>query len=301
MAEEARFRRGAFLFIAGFAMSFQISIASQSDHRYAVGEDVPLYVAKVGPLNNPSEAYWFYNWPFCSPDQLTEKEESLGEVLNGDRLTNSLYELKFRVVKNMQTLCNKNLTIEEVAKFRHAVHNEFYFKMLYDNLPLWGFIGKVEDFNFPDEPMFRYYLFTHVEFDVLYNEDQVIEVKVLAVPNYTVDITEDVETNVKFTYSVFWNATSIPFEKAVEKYLGPSVFQQIHWFSVIISLFLIIVIAARLATLFTGTLKKISLDVSLEKILTQRRLIGVIYIEMYLDIRISHPCSVPSWELECSF
>ncbi|KAK9127774.1 hypothetical protein Syun_016571 [Stephania yunnanensis] len=261
MADEIRFRRVALFFtiiiIAVLAMSsLRISGASQSDSRYVVGEDVALLVNKVGPFNNPSETYWFYNWPFCSPDQLTKKEESLGEVLNGDRLTNSLYELKFRVVNNMQTLCNKNLTIDEVAKFRHAVRNDFYFKMLYDNLPLWGFIGKVEDFNFPDEPMLRYFLFTHVEFDVLYNEDQVIEVKALADPNYTVDITEDVETNVKFTYSVFWNAISTPFDKRVEKYLGPTVFQRIHWFSVINSLVLIILMAARLGILFIRTLKK---------------------------------------------
>ncbi|KAK9127775.1 hypothetical protein Syun_016572 [Stephania yunnanensis] len=127
----------------------------------------------------------------CKADQLTEKEESLREVLNGDRLINSLYELKFRVVKIMETLCNKNLTIEEVTKFRHAVHNHFYFKMLYDSLPLWGFIGKVKNFKFSDEPTLRYYLFTHVEFDVLYNEDQVIEIEAHLDPNYAVDITED--------------------------------------------------------------------------------------------------------------
>ncbi|KAK9153679.1 hypothetical protein Sjap_001159 [Stephania japonica] len=296
MASEIRIRRAALLFIAVFAMSsLWISRASQSVHRYAVGEEVALFVNKVGPLNNPRSSefrmdskaglqcesidsvrhtgstighsapqdyilksvYLVYGFLILwFADQLTEKEESLGEVLNGDRLTNSLYELKFRVVKNMQTLCNKNLTVEEVAKFRHAVHNDFYFKMLYDNLPLWGFIGKVEDFNFPDEPMLRYHIFTHIEFVVLYNEDQVIEVKVLADPNYTVDITEDVETNVKFTYSVFWNETSTPLEKRVEKYLGPSVFQRIHWFSVINSLVLIILIAARLGILFIRTLKK---------------------------------------------
>ncbi|KAK9126386.1 hypothetical protein Scep_015232 [Stephania cephalantha] len=281
MAGEIRFRRVALLFIiiiiAVFAMSsLRISGASQSDSRYAVGEDVALLVNKPisseyrmdSKAGSQCESIQL-GFMLCRVkgilDQLTKKEESLGEVLNGDRLTNSLYELKFRVVKNMQTLCNKNLTIDEVAKFRHAVRNDFYFKMLYDNLPLWGFIGKVEDFNFPDEPMLRYYLFTHFEFDVLYNEDQVIEVKVLADPNYTVDITEDVETNVKFTYSVFWDATSTPFDKRVEKYLGPTVFQRIHWFSVINSLVLIILMAARLCILFIRTLKKDLIRCSVEE------------------------------------
>ncbi|KAK9127776.1 hypothetical protein Syun_016573 [Stephania yunnanensis] len=53
MADEIRFRRVALLVIiviTVFAMRFQISRASQSDHRYAVGEDVPLYVAKVNAI-----------------------------------------------------------------------------------------------------------------------------------------------------------------------------------------------------------------------------------------------------------
>ncbi|KAK9153680.1 hypothetical protein Sjap_001160 [Stephania japonica] len=182
MASKIRIRRAALLFVAVFAMSsLRISRASQSDHRYAVGEEVALFVNKVGPLNNPSETYQFYDWPFCSPDQLTEKKESLEEVFNGDRLTNSLYELIFRVDKNMYTLCDKKLTTEEVAKFRHAVHSGFYFQMLYDNLPLWGFIGKVEDFYLPNEPTLRYYLFTHIQFDVLYNESQVIKLLLIQI------------------------------------------------------------------------------------------------------------------------
>ncbi|KAK9126385.1 hypothetical protein Scep_015231 [Stephania cephalantha] len=294
MADEIRFRRVALLFIiviTVFAMRFQISRASQYDHRYAVGEDVPLYVAKVGPLNNPRspldlllfnlgylfivdlvslqirshcETYRFYDLPFCSPDQLTEKEESLREVLNGDRLTNSLYELKFRVVKIMETLCNKNLTIEEVAKFRHAVHNNFYFKMLYDSLPLWGFIGKVKNFKFSDEPTLRYYLFTHVEFDVLYNEDQVIEVEAHLDPNYAVDITEDAVINVEFMYSVLWEATSTPFEKRVETYMAPSVFHKNQWFQLFKPLLFFILAAIIVVIHFIWILKKDIMRCSLE-------------------------------------
>ncbi|KAK9126388.1 hypothetical protein Scep_015234 [Stephania cephalantha] len=258
MASEIRFRRAALFFIvAVFAMSsLRISTASQSDHRYALGEDVPLFVHRVGSPNNPSETYWFYNWPFCTPDQFTEKEESLWKVLNNDRLANSRYELKFRVDKNMELLCFKILTKEEVIKFRHAVRNDFYFQMLYDNLPLWGNIGKVEDFYLPNKPNPRYYLFTHVKFDVLYNENQVIEVNAQADPNYTIGITEDAEMNVNFTYSVFWNATSTPFEKRMEKYLGPPDLRKIKGISVRMVIFLIILLATVTSLLYTLTVRK---------------------------------------------
>ncbi|KAK9127770.1 hypothetical protein Syun_016567 [Stephania yunnanensis] len=292
MASEIRFRRAALLFIvAVFAMSSRTSTASQSDHRYALAEDVPLFVAKVGPLNNPRSStrspplqsslisFLFEFVLLCCVSllnrtglpifrkiedlcvaalqyQFTEKEESLWKVLNNDRLANSRYELKFRVDKNMELLCFKILTKEEVIKFRHAVRNDFYFQMLYDNLPLWGNIGKVEGFYLPNKPNPRYYLFTHVKFDVLYNENQVIEVNAQADPNYTIGITEDAEMNVNFTYSVFWNATGTPFEKRMEKYLGPPDLRKIKGISVRMVIFLIILLATVTSLLYTLTVRK---------------------------------------------
>ena len=63
--------------------------------------------------------------------------------------------------------------------------------MYYDDLPLWGFIGKVEKILRPGQPAeMRYYLFTHVHFDISYNDNKVIEINVSTDPLRTVDITE---------------------------------------------------------------------------------------------------------------
>ena len=51
-------------------------------------------------------------------DPIVRKKESLGEVLNGDRLSNALYEFKFRVDKIDETLCQNKLTIDQVATFK---------------------------------------------------------------------------------------------------------------------------------------------------------------------------------------
>ena len=52
--------------------------------------------------------------------------------------------------------------------------------MFYDELPIWGFIGKVE--RLPGgggvKPKERLSLFTHIHFDVLYNGDRVIQVDI---------------------------------------------------------------------------------------------------------------------------
>ncbi len=96
--------------------------------------------------------------------------------------------------------------------------------MFYDDLPIWGFIGKVEKIMSQpggktwEKHDLRYYLFTHIHFDILYNGDRVIEVNVSTDPSRTVDITEGENTIVDYTYSVKWRETTIPFEKRMDKY-----------------------------------------------------------------------------------
>ncbi|XP_059430027.1 transmembrane 9 superfamily member 5-like [Corylus avellana] len=242
------------------ALSFTDSsaAASPSEHRYNVGDRVPLFVNKVGPLNNPSETYYFYDLPFCRPDPVIWKKESFGEVLNGDRLTNALYELKFREEKSRETLCQKKLKVDEVSKFRTAVHDDFYFQMYYDDLPLWGFIGKLEESEIFGEKGPKYYLFKHVQFDVLYNGDRVVEIQAFSDPNHAVDITEDVEIDVTFTYSVIWNESSTKFENRMDKYTRASlvpIHRKIHWFSFINSIVIIVLLMGLLALLFMRRLK----------------------------------------------
>ena len=44
-----------------------------------------------------------------------------------------------------------------------AVKEDYYFQMFYDDLPIWGFVGKMEKIDKPHGAEFRYYLFTHGE------------------------------------------------------------------------------------------------------------------------------------------
>jgi hypothetical protein len=73
-----------------------------------------------------------------------DKKEALGEVLNGDRLVDAPYELNFKEDKNSKILCKKTLTKEQVTKLRDAVAKDYYFQMYYDDLPLWGFLRKLD-------------------------------------------------------------------------------------------------------------------------------------------------------------
>ena len=108
--------------------------------------------------------------------------------------------------------------------FLHCLRETLgHMQMFYDDLPIWGFIGKVEKIMSQstkswEKHELKYYLFTHIHFDILYNGDRVIEVNVSTDPSRTVEITEGENVIVDWTYSVKWRETSIPFEKRMDKY-----------------------------------------------------------------------------------
>jgi len=242
------------LLLLALAWAAQVQ-GGYSDHKYSKGDHVPLYANKVGPFQNPSETYRYFDLPFCQPEHMTEKREDLGEVLNGDRMVDAQYKLDFNVDKESEVLCKKKFKAEDVAKFREAVKNSYYFQMYYDDLPLWGFIGKVEKESKIDQ---KYSLFTHLHFDIKFNKDRVIEISVRTDPSFTVEITEDKEVEIEFVYSVKWAETDVPFKRRMDVYSKSSSLPQhleIHWFSIINSCVTVLLLTGFLATILMRVLK----------------------------------------------
>lgn len=240
-------------------LCFVVGIKSDaSDHKYKLGDPVPLYANKVGPFNNPSETYRYFDLPFCSPDGVKDKSEALGEVLNGDRLVGAPYKLDFLADKEPEIICKRKLSKKQVAEFRSAVAKEYYFQMYYDDLPLWGFIGKIEKNGKADPNDHKYYLFKHLHFEIFYNKDRVIEINARADSNALVDLTEDREIDVDFMYSVKWKETDVTFENRMEKYSSSSTHSrhlEIHWFSIINSCVTVLLLTGFLATILMRVLK----------------------------------------------
>ena len=189
---------------------------------------------------------------------MKEKKEALGEVLNGDRLVSAPYKLNFRDEKDSEVYCKKKLSKEEVKHFRKAVEKDYYFQMYYDDLPIWGFIGKVDKDIKSDPSEYKYFLYKHIQFEILYNKDRVIEISARMDPHSLVDLSEDKEVDAEFMYSVKWKETETPFEKRMEKYSMSSSLPhhlEIHWFSIINSCVTVLLLTGFLATILMRVLK----------------------------------------------
>lgn len=76
-----------------------------------------------------SETYEYYHLPFCAPDKLKHKAEDLGEVMEGDRLVSTPYDVPFHVNKAEESFCTTHLSVEDVRKFRKAVQEDYYFQV----------------------------------------------------------------------------------------------------------------------------------------------------------------------------
>lgn len=168
------------------------------------------------------------------------------------------YTLDFKKEKDSEVVCRKKLTKEEVARFRDAVKKDYYFQMYYDDLPIWGFIGKVDKEGKTDPSEYKYFLYKHIQFDVQYNKDRVIEISARMDPHSVVDLTEDKEVEAEFMYTVKWKESDTPFDKRMEKYSQSSSLPhhlEIHWFSIINSCVTVLLLTGFLATILMRVLK----------------------------------------------
>ncbi|XP_064416458.1 transmembrane 9 superfamily member 1 [Latimeria chalumnae] len=225
---------------------------------YKQGDAVLLYVNKVGPYHNPQETYHYYQLPVCRPMEIRHKSLSLGEVLDGDRMAESLYEIKFRENAEQKTLCELKLSRYEVEKLKEAIEELYYFEFVLDDIPIRGFVGYMEETSFIPHTH-KIGLWAHLDFNIEYNGDQVVfaNVSVRDVKPFSLDDVVDL-VSMTHTYSVRWFETSLPYERRGERLRDYSFFPktlEIHWLSIINSMVLVFLLMGFVVIILMRVLK----------------------------------------------
>jgi hypothetical protein len=167
------------------------------------------FLASYRPFNNPTETYRYYSLPFCHQHSTEEEEEAaaaeenvnleldpsargekrlgaqrhgqrLGESIVGDRRESSPYEISFLDTVDWRLLCKTTLYKAQLEKFKDAIHNNYFFEMFIEDLPMWGYIGDAtdEDFLMGEVRGSKTFLFPHLHFYLGYNGDQIVAAKV---------------------------------------------------------------------------------------------------------------------------
>jgi hypothetical protein len=98
---------------------------------------------------------------------------------------NTLYDIRFRETTAWKSLCKKHFTDDEVKKLKQAILEDYYFEMMLDELPIWGYVGELESGEAGADSSeaqkdggdagTKYQLFTHLDFSIAWNGDRIIE------------------------------------------------------------------------------------------------------------------------------
>ena len=116
-------------------------------HEFHEGDAVSLKVDKLSSVRSQLP-FSFYSLPFCTPGDSGLKDvqgnplkvenvaENLGEVLAGDRMESTGYQLHMQEHSpGCQILCRKQYNLEETKKIADFIDKEYRVNMWVDNLP----------------------------------------------------------------------------------------------------------------------------------------------------------------------
>ncbi len=78
----------------------------------------------------------YYDLPFCKPEGgVKDMIDNLGEILVGDRIENSRYDIDALVDVKCRTLCVQKYTAKEMEKFRSHIAEDYRAHWMVDGLP----------------------------------------------------------------------------------------------------------------------------------------------------------------------
>jgi hypothetical protein len=95
---------------------------------------VPLKVNKLWSAKTQL-TYDYYSLPVCAPTDPTRDAENIGQVLAGDRLTSSDYQLLLGSDTRCNVLCDKTFDQEALDLFTERIASEYTVSWVVDGLP----------------------------------------------------------------------------------------------------------------------------------------------------------------------
>ncbi|CAM1303789.1 TM9SF4 (predicted), partial [Pycnogonum litorale] len=278
-----------FIFLPKQVQSFYIPGVAPVE--YFKGEKIEMKVVKMTSTKTQLP-YEYYSLPFCKPKDgtVTYKSENLGEVLRGDRIANSPYEVSMATNSACKPVCQSQAkplvwTDKDSKQVISRIEHSYYIHLLVDNLPCatkyhmldtgevkyeHGYkLGFVED-N-------KAYVNNHLKIILKYHteDNQVFRVVGFEVQASSIDLSavkyekdkcvlpqtlkkQEVKpagTTLIFTYEVEWESSKLRWASRWDTYLAMSDVQ-IHWFSIVNSLVIVFFLSGILTMIIVRTLRR---------------------------------------------
>ena len=249
----------------------------------------------------------YYSLPYCQPPRIEHSAENLGEVLRGDRIENSPYQLEMRLDEQCKVLCKIDaLNAEQAREFQSKIEDDYRVNMILDNLPVAMVIMRQDEDSAPVKTYERgfpvgfkaateeggeekFFLNNHVRFTILYHRD--VETDLARIVGFEcepfsvkheyerpldmqrpvldtcnpgrmqyvsygqVPLAVEAGNEVLFTYDVLFKMSDIRWASRWDTYLL-MLDDQIHWFSIINSMMIVLFLSGMVALIMLRTLHR---------------------------------------------
>eukprot|EP00397_Hematodinium_sp_SG-2012_P011457 GEMP01011597.1.p1 GENE.GEMP01011597.1~~GEMP01011597.1.p1 ORF type:complete len:620 (+),score=43.51 GEMP01011597.1:85-1944(+) len=262
--------------------------------QYLNNDTIELKVNKLSSAKTQIP-YAYYTLPFCEPKGgIKTSPESMGEILLGDEIENADYELKMMKNVNCQVLCKKNMTAVEKNLFKQMIADEYQASMMVDNLPAaTRYVNKRKETGtesytymngFPVGSLKNghYYVHNHLRLILSYHQNpekfegaRIVGVEIEPHSVLFKENKDDSTINCKnasvrppmelfgsqeeitFTYDVLWYKSDVAWASRWDNYLKAGhMGGQVHWFSILNSLMIVIFLTAMVAMILLRTLHR---------------------------------------------
>lgn len=251
-------------------------------------------VLKVNSLTSVKTQlpFGYYTLPYCKPVEIQERVENLGEILAGDKILSSPYELHMKRNVTCKWLCYEKLEHEDREKFRSKIRGDYMVNWIVDNLPattpyqpVVGDKSKPVYMNgFPVGQLLngKYYVHNHVKLTLFYHqpEDNTgyrivgFQVEPQSIKQATTDIGDgnfeavcpepfseggfDLEMRyekIHYTYDVKWVESTTRWATRWDSYLQMEG-SNIHWLSILNSGIIVLCLTGIIAMILLRTLHR---------------------------------------------
>jgi len=257
-------------------------------NEYLAGGQVDLKVNKLTSVKTQLP-YGYYTLPYCQPKQIQDSVENLGEILVGDMIENSPYDLRMLQNATCELLCSQAFTKEHKDHFRSMIDDGYLVNWIVDNLPAATRYSRRAvggpDYHYTNgfpvgvERSGRYYLHNHVKLSFKFHASPYdyegyrivgFEVEPHSMtqgqpgpngwsPTLCQDTSAepvfdiDAHDTVAYTYDVEWIESDLRWASRWDSYLKMTG-GQIHWFSILNSLMIMLFLSGMVAMILLRTL-----------------------------------------------
>lgn len=258
---------------------------------FAIGDHIEIKAIKMTSVQTQLP-YDYYSLSHCLPKNGTKvyKSENLGEILRGDRIVNTAFEVKMKGNVPCRLLCKSlkspvKWTKKESVEVAHRIRHDYHVHLLIDNLPVATKFQMIDTGEIQYEHGYKLgfvldgkpYINNHFKFTLHYHteDNQNFRVVGFEVETKSIDLKHMVGTDLKckfpeqyasqavnegetelvFSYEVEWQTSTVRWASRWDIYLSMSDVK-IHWFSLVNSVVVVLFLAAILTMIIIRTLRR---------------------------------------------